>query len=396
MASFRRRGCKCEGKKRCTCGATWEYRIVYTDRRTGKQREKTKGGFPTKKEAQLAAGEEERQIQYFGFAENGNESLEKFFNEWLEIYKKPHVKPITYSVQERNVRLNILPRWKNYKLKELTRNEYQKWINELRDHYSEGTVRRIHSIFSTAINDAVHEFNILRENPIQKIKIPKDIEKSEKVSFFKKEQLDVFLNALKTPMKNAKYQHSIQYYALFSLLARTGLRIGEALALTWDDIDTTAKTVTVNKTLVYPLNSEPYLSTPKSKTSERTIRLDDATVALMKRHRINQKEVVLRYENYQASKDNLVFHQQDGRWLRTNVVRDYFKIVCKRTNLPILSPHALRHTHAVHLLEAGANIKYVSERLGHASVKVTADTYLHVTKKIEEDALNLYERYVGN
>ncbi|WP_231638563.1 tyrosine-type recombinase/integrase [Paenibacillus sp. JCM 10914] len=59
-----------------------------------------------------------------------------------------------------------------------------------------------------------------------------------------------------------------------------------------------------------------------------------------------------------------------------------FKEVCKRSKLPILSPHALRHSHAVHLLEAGANKKYVSERLGHASVKVTADTYLHVTDKI--------------
>ncbi|WP_141397679.1 tyrosine-type recombinase/integrase [Brevibacillus laterosporus] len=62
--------------------------------------------------------------------------------------------------------------------------------------------------------------------------------------------------------------------------------------------------------------------------------------------------------------------------------------------VPVLSPHALRHTHAVHLLESGVNIKYVSERLGHASVKVTADTYLHVTKKIENDALSMYERYL--
>ncbi|UIO41652.1 tyrosine-type recombinase/integrase [Brevibacillus brevis] len=72
------------------------------------------------------------------------------------------------------------------------------------------------------------------------------------------------------------------------------------------------------------------------------------------------------------------------------MVRDYFKEICKRAELPVLSPNA------VHLLEAGANIKYVSERLGHASVKVTADTYLHVTKKIEDDALALYERYVQN
>ncbi|MCG7217766.1 tyrosine-type recombinase/integrase [Paenibacillus mucilaginosus] len=92
-------------------------------------------------------------------------------------------------------------------------------------------------------------------------------------------------------------------------------------------------------------------------------------------------EVILRYTNYKPAKENIVFHQHDGRWLRTNVVRDYFKTVCKRAGLPLLSPHALRYTHAVHLLEAGAETKYVSERLGHASVKVTADTYLHVTKK---------------
>ncbi|WP_307894788.1 site-specific integrase [Bacillus swezeyi] len=61
----------------------------------------------------------------------------------------------------------------------------------------------------------------------------------------------------------------------------------------------------------------------------------------------------------------------------------YFKEVCKRACLPIQSPHALRHSHAVHLLEAGVNIKYVSERLGHSSIKMTADTYLHVTKKLK-------------
>jgi integrase len=382
MASFRKRG------------SGWEYRIKYIDRRTGKPREKSKGGFKTKKEAQIAAAKEETRIHHYGFSEDGNEKVEAYFQEWLETYKKPHVKPITYSVQERNVRLNIIPRWGNYRLKDITRKEYQQWINELREHYSVGTVRRIHSIMSSALDDAVHEFNILLENPTKKIKIPKDTEKKERVSYFTREELDKFLKTVKRPVKHAKHKHSIQYYVLFSLLARTGLRIGEALALTWDDIDLKKRTLSVNKTLVYPLNSTPYVSTPKSKNSIRTIKLDKTMVDLLKKHRINQKEVYLRYENYRPSEKNLVFHQHDGRWLRTNVVRDYFKTVCKRAGVPILSPHALRHTHAVHLLEAGANIKYVSERLGHASVKVTADTYLHVTDKIEDQALSRYEEYI--
>lgn len=382
MASFRKHK-----------NGTWEYRIRYKDRIQNKYREKSKGGFKTKKEAQLAAAQAELEIDQYGFSENGNELVSQYFPQWLEIYKKPHVKPITYTVQERNVRLNILPRWGNYKLKEITRIEYQKWINELRGHYSEGTVRRIHSIFSSALSDAVHEFRILRENPAVKISVPKDNDDDKKVKYFTVEQLETFLEEVKKPVKNEKYQISIQYYVLFTLLARTGLRIGEALALTWDDINFEEKTLSVNKTLVYPLNSTPYLSTPKSKGSIRTIKLDDQTIKVLKRQKINRNEIYLKYRNYKRPETNIIFHQHEGRWLRTNVVREYFKEICKRANLPILSPHALRHSHAVHLLEAGANIKYVSERLGHASIKTTADIYLHITKKIEDDALDLYQRY---
>lgn len=167
------------------------------------------------------------------------------------------------------------------------------------------------------------------------------------------------------------------------------------MALTWDDINFEENTLTVNKTLVYPTNSTPYLSTPKSKASLRTIKLDENTAHIMKKHKINRNEVVLKYKNYKRPETNIIFFQHDGRWLRTNVVREYFKEVCKRAGLPILSPHALRHSHAVHLLEVSVNIKYVSERLGHSSIKMTADTYLHVTKKIEDQAMDLYLRYTS-
>lgn len=384
MASFRKHK-----------NGTWEYRIRYKDPITQKYKETSKRGFKTKKEAQLAAAQAEMEIAQLGFVGNGNELFKTYIYEWLETYKKPKVKPITYSVQERNVRLNILPRWGNYKLKQITRVEYQKWLNELIEKYSEGTVRRIHSIMNSALFDAVHEFRILRENPISKITIPKK-DRNNKVNYFTKEQLEKFLEEVRKPVKNRKYKHSIQYEVLFTLMARTGIRIGEALALTWDDIDLKNKTITINKTLVYPLNSKPYISTPKTKNSIRKITIDDKLVKLLKKHKINRNEMYLRYKDYKKPETNIVFHQHEGRWLRTNVVREYFKEVCKRAGLPVLSPHALRHSHAVHLLEAGASEKYVAERLGHASTKTTSDTYLHITKKIEDDALDKYQRYIGD
>lgn len=98
MAYFRKRG------------SSWEYRIKYFNRKTQQSAETSKGGFKTKAEAKIAATAAQLELEYYGFLPDGNELVERFFEKWLETYKRPSVKPITYSVQERNVRLNILPR----------------------------------------------------------------------------------------------------------------------------------------------------------------------------------------------------------------------------------------------------------------------------------------------
>jgi integrase len=175
-----------------------------------------------------------------------------------------------------------------------------------------------------------------------------------------------------------KYGHSIQYYVLFTLLSRTGLRLGEALALEWSDIDLTTNILSVNKSLSYDDHNNASITSPKSTSSVRKIKIDNNTALLLKKHKVNKNE----------------FSNQNGNYLRHSVVRDFMTSSCKRANVPILSPHALRHSHAVHLLEAGANLKYVSARLGHSTITMTADIYLHITQKIEDDALKLYEKYI--
>lgn len=93
-------------------------------------------------------------------------------------------------------------------------------------------------------------------------------------------------------------------------------RIGEAFALTWDDINLKNGESTINKTLIYPLNTQPYISTPKTQSSYRTIKVDDHhTLSLLKKHRVDRNEVVLMYTNYVQPKNNTVFFQYESKWL---------------------------------------------------------------------------------
>lgn len=391
MASLRKRNNK------------WEYRIRIKDKQTGEWKEKSKGGFLTKKEAALAAGKAEMEYDYYGFVEDGKETIAHFMPLWFELYKRPSLAENTISLQLRVIEKNIVPRWGNYLLKEINREEYRKWLLEMRERYSEGTLRRIHSIFSSAMNDAATEFKIIRESPIARIRVPKDAKKAgstKKVKYFTVEELHRFLDETKVKVKNAKYQDSNERYVLFALMAATGLRIGEALALTWADIDLKEELLHVTKTVYYPDKSDiPVVTDTKTDSGTRTIQIDEDLVKLLKYHRMNQAQMHLLYPGSRPKDDAgkklpLLFHNWSGKHWRANVVRDHFKVICGRAKVPVLSPHALRHSHAVHLLEAGANLKYVSSRLGHKTIKTTADTYLHITKKIEQDSLDLYKLHL--
>lgn len=166
------------------------------------------------------------------------------------------------------------------------------------------------------------------------------------------------------------------------------------MALEWSDID--GDKLSVNKSLSYDDHNNSIITPPKSKTSIRTIKIDDRLVHLLKKHKINKNECILRYRSYDSPiNESMVFSNENGNYLRHSVVREFFYKTCEPANVPVLSPHALRHSHAVHLLQSGANIKYVSTRLGHSTISVTADIYMHITEKIEDDSLKLYQNYMN-
>ncbi|MDR4971653.1 site-specific integrase [Bacillus toyonensis] len=376
MASFRKRKDK------------WEYRVRYKE--LGKYKETSKGGFKTKKEAQLAAAKVEEKLASGIGINISNLTFNTYMYEWLDTYKKGTISEQTYKVYKKNIRLYILPAFGNIKLKDLTRVKYQKFINDLLKKLSKQTVLLINSTMHNALEIAVNELEILTKNPTNKISIKehKVIDNQKKIKCFDIDELESFLNYV------LNEQATFKYYSLFKFLSRTGLRIGECLSLQWNDIEFEKKQVYINKTLITTQRNQSIkFGPPKNKSSIRTLTLDASTLALLKTIKKEQAKSTLKNGKYYKDY-NFVFTNEDNSCMLQASTLAFLKKACKNGGFEYITLHGFRHTHAVHLLQSGANIKYVSERLGHTTINMTADVYLHVTKSMEETAVNQYDDFL--
>ncbi|ANK59855.1 tyrosine-type recombinase/integrase [Loigolactobacillus backii] len=369
----------------------WRYRIRY--KRDGSFKEVSKSGFKLKSQAQAAAAKLEDRLNKGINVAGGKKAIGDFMNYWLKL-RQPEVKASTLTRLTYQTNKYILPTFQFVELDELTRHDCNKWIADLANRVQASTARSIISTFHSALRYAVDEDKLIDNNPLDHIKLPKINYKDKKIKFYTREQLNQLLDFMKTH-KDGKWELSKQYYVLFGLLSHTGLRLGEALALKWSDINDDR--LTVDENLHYDYHNNASLTTPKTESSYRTILIDKFTQDLLHQQKKNRLEVLVRYKNFKRPSgefSDLIFYNANGNPLRHSVVRDYMKGVCKLAGVPQLSPHAFRHTHAVLLLESGANIKAVSERLGHATIDMTANVYLHVTKKMETDTIERFSNYV--
>ena len=363
----------------------WRYRVRY--KKNGVYKEVAKQGFKTEKEALAASIEVENRIKKGKALYNESMLVGDYLKMWIDL-KARTVKQSTLYRIKKSIRLYILPRFEFYKLTEITRLECITWINELCDHLNVDSVKSYVAPFNSALEDAVVEYQLLESNPMKNIKYPKLHKNKKEIKFFEKDDLVYFLDISKSHAEENDFMDYL-YFVLSTLLSRTGLRLGEASALKWDDWN--RNKIEINKTL-YREGKTDYINPPKTQSSYRTIVIDRYLIELLKNFKIKKNELAL------ASSRNIpnqeyIFTDESGNFIKQSNYRTYFYKICDLAELPRLSPHALRHSHAVHLLESGSNIKYVSERLGHSSINMTANVYLHVSKKMETEAISMYERY---
>ncbi|MCC0671627.1 site-specific integrase [Clostridioides sp. ES-S-0145-01] len=351
----------------------------------GKRKKVERVGGNTKKEAEKALREALNEYENSGIVfEESNISLSDYLDFWYKEYVLLNCKYNTQESYRINIEKHIKPKLGVYKVKALTPAILQNFINKkYKEDYSQSTLQVLKAILHRSLKSAVYPYKHIRENPMQYVSIPKTKSKIEpkKVKTITLEEFNQTLNIFP--------QDSFQRIVLL-IGFYTGMRRGEIIALTWDDIDLDNKTITVKHTLIKKKNGMFELSQPKTESSCRTIFTGDTLVRTLKEHKLYQKKMKLKYGEFYFDSD-WVCTKENGQQVTIHTMDTIVRQIREALNNDFHF-HCLRHTHATLLLENGANIKDIQNRLGHSQLSTTMDTYSHVTDKMKNETVDIFER----
>lgn len=311
-------------------------------------------------------------------------TMKDLFKLWSKTYETT-VKESTYATALRIFDNHILKDLGNIYIDKLTIFQCQSAVNKWFE-VSHKTYKRYIRYASRMLDYAV-DLELIDKNPMKKVVRPKYIEQPKEFdNFYSKEELKQFLCCAK--------KRNFMYYVFFRLLAYSGMRKGEALALKWDRIDFMHSKIKVDKSVSKGINNRLYISTPKTRGSVRTIQMDKQTMGMLKEWRTRQQKEMLKLGYNFISTNNLVFPTWQNKPNQPTQPTQWNNSICEHGHLRHITVHGFRHTHASLLFDSGASMKDVQKRLGHSSMKTTMDIYTHVTKQSEQETVTEFERYM--
>lgn len=288
---------------------------------------------------------------------------------YLDEYGTYKLKPVTKYNYERDLELHILPVFGNKRVNSITTADLTNFFTTM--NKASETTRKLRTVMSSVFSYGKSQ-GYVKENPCSGALYKTQVKQTKKVKYLDKEQCQ----KLMALTSNYSIINTIIQFILF-----TGLRIGECLGLTWDCIDFENNTVTIRDNLSYAYD-EWYISTTKTEGSERVIKLSNYTRNLLLIHKERQdksKEVVGKAWKH----PDIVFTSSIGNYFDRTYVNKYLKKLCEENGLPPVSIHKLRHSNASLLINSGAALKAVSDRLGHCNIAITADIYGHIFESYE-------------
>lgn len=388
---------------------------------TGKRRQISRTA-DTKKEALKRAEEALKKLFEDGIDEKAVRHLtfEDIANEWFNLYSKTGVKDST--LDQRQFQMNFLIKHiGKMKIVQITSRMYQKVLNEMYEigyvykhidgkplykPYSKNTIVNTHATANMIFNYAV-QHKIIKENPAKCATIPEKVLTVEEIennsieeTYFEKVELEEFLRA-------------VDQYGLyldkefFYLLAFSGMRTSEMLALKWSDINFDTNEVRITKTNYNKTNNmKNYkLTPPKTNASIRTIYIDDIVMKMLKEHKARQNKIIMAnrmipdgkggfMKNPDFHDGNFVFAHKNGYpYTKKHVYERMKRLMAKTAITKHLTPHSFRHTHISLLAEAGVDLTSIMNRVGHDDQETTLKVYTHVTEKMKQKANKKIQKY---
>jgi integrase len=389
---FYKPNCKCPKEKKCTCGAKWGFLIdVGINPTTGKRKQKFKGGFKTKKEAELSASAFKLELNRGSYIEEKDITFEQYAEDWLKWYESTGKVKIS-TIRVRNHEIGRLSKYfAKLQIRSITKKKYQDALNDLKSTgLATSTLEGVHVTGRMIFRKAVEE-DVIKIDPTQYAYVPKlqktveELEAEEELpKYLEKKDLVNFLHT-------AKFKGLERDYVIFMLLAYTGLRAGELCALKWSDIDMVEQTISITKTYYNPKNNikEYKLLPPKNPGAKRVINVESDLIDVLEDHKTLQNKTRMKYRNSYYDHDFVIAQMNGDRGYP-----EYIKKIENRMHRLLkysglnrdLTPHSLRHTHCSLLAEAGVPLHEIQDRLGHKDDATTRHIYLHVTKAKKKEA----------
>ena len=293
-----------------------------------------------------------------------------YFERWIRVYKDGAIRPVTmnkYLLTLSWLR-KLIP---DLRICDMDRIVYQKLLNDYAKVHERQTTMDFHHQLKGAVLDAVDEGLIARD-PTRKSIIKGKMPRDKKPKYLSQFELHTLIN-------NLELKNEISLDWLILLIAKTGMRFSEALAITPKDFDFSHQSLSINKTWNY--KEDGGFSPTKNKSSIRKIQIDWQTV-------VQFSELI---KGKPEDEPLFVFGK-----MYNSTINDLLQRRCRKANIPVISIHGLRHTHASLLLFAGVSIASVAKRLGHASMTTTQKTYLHIIHELENKDIDLVMRALSN
>jgi integrase len=303
--------------------------------------------------------------------QNDRITLSEFLGNYMETVGKNTLRPRTQEMYGSFIRVHIGPSLGKIKLKDLAPNHLQTfYARKIESGLSRRTVQLLHGTIRRVLNQAV-SWGLVQRNVCSQVRAPRPIKRAP--TFYTKEQLNTFLNAVK----------GHRWYLIYLLLVYGGFREGEVLGIHIEDCDMANRAINVRHA-VLTLKGGLVITEPKTESSKRAVSLPKVAYDELKKH-LEQLD----------RKQGLIFTTSSGKPVSPRNLIRHFKLALVEAGLPNIRVHDLRHSHASLLLASGINPKVVQERLGHASITLTLTTYSHVIPSLQEEVAKRLDVIMG-